>query len=158
MSVVPSVFISYSHADADVAQRLRQRLSAHGVDAWLDTRNLRVGSTLDSSLRQHIEAAHVVVAIASQKSADSKWCGLEIECAIGLEKPVIPLFVEPVKAHARFTNHKGFDVPTPRDFAGVADELIRDLFAALEQPVPDADRALLEKELRQLATRQTVLA
>ena len=62
----PTVFISYSHLDKVVARRLLRELTAHGVKAWLDERELRVGVALTSSIRAHIEAADALLVIASQ--------------------------------------------------------------------------------------------
>src|SRR5262245_54568858 len=64
----PTVFISYTHQDRRVARRVRRRLEAHGIRAWLDERQLRLGSALTPTILRHIEAADVVVVVASAAS------------------------------------------------------------------------------------------
>lgn len=158
MSAAPRVFISYAHADTAVARRLLRRLVAHGVDAWLDERQLRFGTALDTALREHITEADIVVVLASQKSADSKWVALELACALELEKPIVPLFLEALMSHQRFQNHKGLDVTVPQQFAAAIDLLLRDIHLTVGNDVPDADRAALTKELRDLAREEPALA
>ena len=154
----PTVFISYSHLDKVVARRLLRELTAHGVKAWLDERELRVGVALTSSIRAHIEAADALLVIASQASADSNWVGQEIDFAKQHSKSVIPLFIEPLSRHERFRDYLGLDGTHPQEFADVIHSFMRDLFLSLDRDVPAADPEVVTAGLRALEKEEPNLA
>ncbi len=65
----PKVFISHSHQDKSVARRVARSLRAYGVDAWLDKRELRLGTRLDDAIRSVIRECGIVVVIATRAAA-----------------------------------------------------------------------------------------
>src|ERR1041384_1132257 len=90
------VFISHSHQDKIIARRIARRLSAYGIDAWLDERELRIGAVLTPVLQQHIQDAKLVLVVASDAAARSDWVTKEIGFALSqdLPRPICPFFVE----------------------------------------------------------------
>ncbi len=155
---VPKVFLSHSHLDKRVARRLLRRLTAHGIRVWLDERELRVGATLTSSIRSQIEDSDVLLVIASQASADSKWVGLELDFAREHGKSVIPFFIESLATHERFRDFLGVDAVSPQTFADSVHGLMRDLFLSYDLELPLADPAVLTKGLRDVAGEEPGLA
>lgn len=154
----PKVFLSHSHSDKRVARRLVRRLTAHGVKVWIDERELRVGAALTSSIRSQIEAATMLLVIASQASAGSKWVGLELDFAQEHGKAVIPFFIESLTEHERFRDYLGVDATSPQAFADVVHGLMRSLFLSFDLELPPADPALLTVGLRELAREEPDLA
>jgi hypothetical protein len=148
------LFISYSHADKRVAHRVVRRLTAYGANVWIDESGLRIGATLNSSLRAHIRSTDIVLVIASKASAVSDWVGLELDFAIKMGKPVVPLFIESVDTHGRFRDHLGIDAKSPQAFAYAVEGMIRDLFLSFDLEQPQADPAVLEAGLRELAREE----
>jgi TIR domain-containing protein len=154
----PTVFLSHSHGDKRVARRLVRRLTAHGIKVWIDERELRLGATLTSSIRSHIEAADVLLVIASKASTESKWVGLELEFAREKNKTVIPLFIEPLAEHERFKDYLGVDATSLQAFADSVHRLMRDLFLAVDHELPPADPVILIAGLRELTSEEPDLA
>ena len=154
----PTVFLSHSHGDKRVARRLVRRLTAHGVKVWIDERELRVGATLTSSIRSQIEGANMLLVIASQASAGSKWVGLELDFAREHGKAVIPFLIELLAEHERFRDYLGADATSPQAFADAVHGLMRDLFLSFDLELPPADPALLTAGLRELAGEEPDLA
>ena len=154
----PIVFLSHSHSDRPIARRVFRTLSAHGVRVWLDEQDLRFGSALTSTLRSQIEAADVVLVVASKSSATSKWVGLELEFAEQHDLPIVPIFIDPLTEHERFRDRLGVDAISPQAYAAAVHGIIRDLFRQFEIEPPAADPALLTAGLRQLAAEQPSLA
>ncbi len=152
------MFLSHSHVDRRVARRLVRRLTAHGVKVWIDERELQLGSVLTSSLRNQIQAANVVLVVASQASATSQWVKLELEFAEQQDKAVVPIFIEPVAEHERFRNRLGVDATCPQTFADAIHGLMRNLFLQIDLQVPAVDTALLAAGLRELAHEEPDLA
>ena len=95
-SPAPRVFLSHSHRDKRLARRIVRRLTAHGITTWIDERELRLGAALSASLQAQIEAADVLLVVATEASAASTWVGLEIACAREHRKTIIPVFFEAV--------------------------------------------------------------
>jgi hypothetical protein len=154
----PSLFLSHSHQDRQVARRVARRLITHHVRVWLDERELRLGTALTASIRQHIQEANVLLVVASHASATSAWVGLEMDFAREHGKPIVPLFIDPLDTHERFRDHKGLDATSPQEFADKVHTLLGELHAALDLETPAADPGLLTAELRQVAKEEPALA
>jgi hypothetical protein len=154
----PSVFVSHSHHDKRVARRIVRTLAAHGVRVRIDEQDLRFGVTLTASLRAQIEATTVLLVVASQASAASKWVGLEVEFAREQGKAVVPFLIEPVADHERFRDHLGVDATRLQDCGDAVHDLIRKLFLSVDQEPPPVDRAALASGLRELAREEPDLA
>jgi TIR domain len=155
---VPSVFLSYSHIDKRVARRLVRRLTAHAVKAWLDERELRIGAALPASIRAQIQDADILLVVASEASAVSKWVGMELEFAEEHGKPVVPFFIEPLATHERFRDYLGVDATSPQGFADAIHGLMNDLYRSFDRELPPPSRTVLETSLRELAREEPDLA
>lgn len=154
----PKVFLSHSHRDKRVARRLVRSLTAHGIKVWIDERELRVGTTLTPSIRSQIEDSNMLLVIASQASAGSKWVGLELDFAREQGKEIIPFLIEPLAEHERFRDHLGVDATSPQAVADVVHDLMRNLLLAFDFELPAANPALLTVGLRELAREEPDLA
>lgn len=67
------VFISYSHEDRPVVERLAQDLRIYGFDVWIDFWSMRAGDSLLKKIGEGItEAAFFLVAL-SKASIASDW-------------------------------------------------------------------------------------
>lgn len=51
---------------------------------------------LPANVQQRIEEADAVIAIMGRKAADSVWVRSEIDLAASLQKPIIPVFIDPI--------------------------------------------------------------
>ena len=100
----------------------------------------------------------MVLVVASEASAVSKWVGLELEVAREYGKPILPFFIESVDRHERFRDHLGVDATLPQAFDEGVHQLMRDLFLSFDQELPPADRTVLEAGLRELAREEPDLA
>lgn len=95
------VFISYSHEDRAVVDRLAQDLRIYGFDVWIDFWSMRAGDSLLKKIGEGItEAAFFLVAL-SKASVASDWVNKELEVALHREFAekrvvVIPLRLEDV--------------------------------------------------------------
>ncbi len=92
------LFISHSSKDDAFVRHLRAALADHGVDAWIDSRELLSGSLLDPEIKKAIEDASAFAVVVSTDALQSKWVGKELRYALEVRKqrgqnhyPVIPL-------------------------------------------------------------------
>lgn len=90
----PYVFISYSRQDRAFVDRLSSALNAAGVQTWVDTQNISAGLNWQEELEKGLFRADVLLHIASQHSAGSKWLEAELETFLGKKGRVVPLIID----------------------------------------------------------------
>ncbi len=95
------LFISHSSQDDTFVGDLRRTLADHGLDGWIDSRELRGGDPLWSVIQQAIDDASAYAVVVSPASLQSKWVGKELRYALSVQKergrekfPVIPLSLD----------------------------------------------------------------
>ncbi len=82
---VGNVFISYSHANADFADKIYGRLKDAGASVWLDRHDMVAGS-LQKQITRAIRLNDVVLLVLSEASVQSDWVENELDMARGKEK------------------------------------------------------------------------
>jgi hypothetical protein len=78
----PSVFVSYTHEDAHLAQALATALEDQGARVWIDQGELLVGDSLIERISDAIAEFDFVAALVSHASVGSNWCRKEIALAM----------------------------------------------------------------------------
>lgn len=73
----PRVFISYSHSDADHAQRVQRLLENHSVEVIIDAKNMTPGERITDFIRRSLSDSDAVVSIVSDRSLLSAWVAME---------------------------------------------------------------------------------
>jgi hypothetical protein len=86
-----SVFISYSHRDADLARELEKKLESLGLDAFNPERDLHPGDDWRKATQAAIKRSDAVVLIASPHTLSSSWTSYEAGMAEALGKRVMVL-------------------------------------------------------------------
>lgn len=81
-SYVASCFISYNHADADLARGIAAALEAHGYYVWIDEGQIKLGDNLIESIGDAIDRVDFLVALVSEHSVQSDWCKKELALAM----------------------------------------------------------------------------
>lgn len=96
-----ALFISYSRADANRAERLAEDLGRAGHSVWLDREALVPGTDRwKQSVEEAIEAAEVVIVVLTPNAKASRWVSLEISYATEFGRPVLPWLVDGDVRHA----------------------------------------------------------
>jgi hypothetical protein len=72
-----TVFLSYNHADAVTAARLRSALQSHHIPVLIDSENMAPGERIDAFIERSLRDSAVVVSIVSTSSLLSAWVALE---------------------------------------------------------------------------------
>lgn len=152
------IFISHTTADDAFVKALRIKLALHGLDAWVDSRNLRGGDKLEAEIEQAIREASYVIAVLSPATVNSPWVRKEIRFAEDHEHAVIPLLlpgIEPSALGAWFD-----EAPVAEKIetdVGKLDEALPHILAALGQRAPDHDLAK-EQEVGNKPVAELLLA
>lgn len=86
-----NVFISYSRRDSEAADRLHERLSAEGLNPYLDKHDIAAGEDWKARLGGLIEAADTMVFLISPDSIASPVCDWEVNHAELKGKRILPV-------------------------------------------------------------------
>lgn len=81
-----TVFISYSHQDTAVANRLKARLESHGITVTIDSSALPAGGSIHSFIEASIRATDLTISIVSEQSLRSGWVVLETFTTFAAER------------------------------------------------------------------------
>ena len=101
-TVVPlHVFISYARSDgSDAARHVLTELTRSEISAWMDVRDLDPYHDFTAELEDAIErATHMAVCITRASKRSDSFVRREIQYAINLHKPIVPLRFEDIPPH-----------------------------------------------------------
>ena len=90
------VFISYAHADQDVARRVTQSLRKNGLSVWSSEEEIVPGDNWAAKMAQGIEEAEAIVVLLSPSALSSRFVRSEIDYALGkkeLKGKLIPVWL-----------------------------------------------------------------
>jgi hypothetical protein len=85
------VFLSYSHDDQEIAERVIEALKKQFEPLW--DRHIRPGSAFTESIKGLIVHAHVFMPLITVKSKERPWVHQESGYAMALNIPVLPLAI-----------------------------------------------------------------
>lgn len=97
MSYRPTIFLSYSHRDAQIATELASRFRDAGLHCFVAERDITATQRWEPRLREEIRKAKCVVLLLTPRSMKSNWVMIEAGAAWVLDTPIVPatMFVEP---------------------------------------------------------------
>ena len=73
----PKVFISYNHADSEVADKLKAALEAHHIYVHIDKAVMEAGADIQSFIESSIRETDVTLSLVSNNSLLSAWVAME---------------------------------------------------------------------------------
>ena len=100
MGTVPAngttrLFISYSHADNAIAERLATDLRQRTFSVWMDRSNIEASQVWSSEIEQAIRGCEFFLVLLSPHSIDSSWVRREIFYAQQWQKVIVPILIAP---------------------------------------------------------------
>jgi|GEM_PF-2886294 len=98
----PTVFISYSHQDNEIAETVVADLNLAGHACWIDTTKIKGGDEWILTIAEGIINSYVFVPLVTLKALQSKWVQDEILWARQKNKLIIPLILEDVLSEHLF--------------------------------------------------------
>lgn len=115
----PTAFVSYSHADAGMMERIVTHLRRGGIYVLGDFDYLETGAEYLGIIEQLIDRAHVFVFLLSRHSLASRACRTEFERAATKQKLVLPVRLDPdvAVADTPFATIEMFDLAQPDEQA-----------------------------------------
>ena len=91
----PYIFVSYAHADG-AAMPINRALADEGYRVWYDD-GIQAGSSFPDYIADRLHDCSCVIVLVSRSSLTSGWCRNEVEYALDLGRPVLPVYLEDVE-------------------------------------------------------------
>jgi len=124
-----TVFISYARADGlDAAAALRSQLTDAGLTVWRDLEEMRGGRAWKEQLRAALRRVDAVVVLLTPGAVASPTVEWEWENALTLQKPLLPLLIQPCAVPAELQRLHYHDLSTPERHTANFPKLLRDLY------------------------------
>ena len=133
----PTIFVSYSRQDTEIADRLINDLARAERDYWLDTTAIKGGDDWILTIAEGIRNSYAMIVIVTANSLDSRWVRDEILWARRKKKKIIPLLfadVEEMDQYLLLVGDQEIDF-LEQDYAKALDWLLKSL-----PPVPGGER------------------
>ena len=80
------VFVSHSHADAELAARISEALQEMGLDVWDSDLNLLPGDNWAAEVARALEESDAMVVLLTPDAINSPWVRREMEYALGAKR------------------------------------------------------------------------
>jgi hypothetical protein len=77
-----SIFISYSHANSDIVEKIAANLVAKNIHIWIDKWQLAFGDSLIQRIQEGLTECSALLIVLSKDYLESEWCTKEQEAAI----------------------------------------------------------------------------
>jgi len=78
------IFITYSHSDSTLSEKLARDLRANELEAFFDVDSIKGGDRIAETISRGLADCDIYVPILSFKALESPWCRDEINAAIAL--------------------------------------------------------------------------
>lgn len=76
-TVKASVFISYSHRDKEMVDKIAKHLKQQGIEVIIDREVIKAGQSIQQFIEQSIKKSHFVLSVVSSNSLKSGWVSKE---------------------------------------------------------------------------------
>lgn len=77
-----SVFISYSHRDFEIVEKIATYLVSRNIHIWIDKWQLNHGDSLIKKIQEAITESSVLLIMLSKNSIESEWCKKELTAGL----------------------------------------------------------------------------
>jgi len=119
------IFISYSHADREVARMIEASLRVAGAETFLDERDIKVGDSISGKVFDGIASSTELLYIISAESIQSAWAKKELDVALmrhiqeqGFK--ILPVLIDEVSLPTSLSNVRYADMRRWQDSNGTA--------------------------------------
>lgn len=158
------VFVSQSRQNSSIALALCQELQKHGVETWMDIRDLPLGADWTRAVNRAIrDAAGIVFLIGPPGSSDQgqmhQWEPIiEEEMYLDRTKPMVPVVIGGAELPGFLRTRRPFELDDPaRDVAALAD-VIKAAIASPEATVNEEEERQVEENRKKAIEKLRALA
>jgi len=131
----PYFFVSYSHRDREMVDRISSELRKRGLTIWRDVDNLRPGEEWASATEEALRTASGIIVFLSPNSLQSDSVQVEIAFAQTQKIAVFPIVLKPIEIPPALAHITALDLTQ-----GVRKPAINKIVAALQSAAVQAVR------------------
>lgn len=91
------IFVSYSRRDSEIVFPIVDRLKDAGYSCWMDVTGIESSDEFKRVLVKAIRCSKVVLFFSSANSNSTEWTVKEINIAVQMRKPIIPIRLDDVQ-------------------------------------------------------------
>jgi hypothetical protein len=91
-----TVFVAYARKDSPAVHKIAERLRSRGIETRVDIENIPIGADWNATLEDFIRTADTILFFITPAAMSSRWCRMEVEFAVGLNKRILPVLLKPV--------------------------------------------------------------
>ena len=99
----PSIFVSYSSRNADIALRMRNALNQCGLQCWMAPDSIPSGSSYQEAIPLALSRTAAVALLLTPEAVASRWVSKEIGVAIGKGQHILPYQPAPFELNDTFS-------------------------------------------------------
>lgn len=142
------IFVSYSHEDKEIANKIAFTLKKMGHNVWFDDWKIKAGDNIISKINQGIKQADAIIVIVSENSLNSKWVFKEFsamafgEISKGSSR-IIPVLIDKSSVPSYLSNYRYLDLSY--NFEEGIKELINTLTHDKEQFILTSKRSYVNE-------------
>lgn len=96
MRKIKYVFLSYSSENTQDAESLKQLMEDAGISVWMAKSEITAGENFANAIPPAIEKCACLVLLLTEDAQRSSWVPKELDQAIHLQKPIIPVQLKEV--------------------------------------------------------------
>ena len=100
---IADVFLSYSHDDREIVEKIASNIQARGFECWIDKDRLRAMDPFNVLIEEAIDESQVFIAFLSKTYVSKDYCIHEFNRAIDKKKSKIVVCIDDVN---EYTNRK----------------------------------------------------
>jgi len=111
----PKVFISHSHKNIEIADKLVEELSRHNIDAFLDSSAINLGNDIKKRIEDNLAETNWLIPIITNDYNKSKRVDIELQKAVLIEnkrqaKMILPVVFGDVEVPGILANREYVDL------------------------------------------------
>lgn len=144
------VFISYSTANQDSANALRNLFSKHGYRTWMAPYDIPPGSKYAEVINKAIKGCDCFALLLTNQSQNSVWVSKEVERAVNYRKVIIPITLESVILNDEFELYISTDQIVPVKTISEDSAEIQRILQTLSVYVNQSDASAPAEEVSQV--------
>ena len=92
--VAKIVFISHATEDKEIAQRACSLLEQEGVACWIAPRDIEPTANYPAEIQRGINSSTMMLLFYSRHVSDSQWVLREVERAVNVRLPILPVLLD----------------------------------------------------------------
>lgn len=112
------VFLSYSHDDSELVEKIAGLISESGFSCWIDKDKLRANDNYNAAIDNAIDKSVVFIAFLSKTYVNKTYCSHEFDRAIDKQKSILSVCIDDVNESTNRQNAYVFSFSAGHNILG----------------------------------------